>query len=56
MSDKPGVEWTDEQRRMLIECMFHMTEITGHGLNDCSNEMRRLVWEYRKKQHKKSAG
>ena len=54
MMDRPGQKWTDEQRRMLIECMFHMTEITRHGLNDCTNEMRRLVREYRDRQARRN--
>jgi len=40
-------EWTDEQRRVLVECAVHTTELVGHELHDCLFELRRLVKEYR---------
>lgn len=40
-------EWTDEQRRLLVECAYHATEITGHELQDCLMELHRLVKAFR---------
>lgn len=41
------MSWTDEQRRVLVECAYHTTEMTGHDLNDCLRELHKLVKDYR---------
>lgn len=40
-------EWTDEQRRLLVECAYHTTEITGHTLGEVAVEMANIVNWYR---------
>lgn len=40
-------EWTDEQRRLLVECAMHATVITGHDIQDCLMELRRIVRAYK---------
>lgn len=40
-------EWTDEQRRLLVECAYHATEITGHDLQECLTELHELVTAYK---------
>ena len=40
-------EWTDEQRSLLVECSYHMTQVTGHDINDCLKEMVRIVRAYK---------
>lgn len=39
--------WTDEQRRLLVECAYHTTEITGHTLGEVAVEMANIVNWYR---------
>lgn len=34
--------WTDEQRKRLVECAFHMTQITEHDFTECTYELRSL--------------
>ena len=41
-------EWTDEQRRLLVECAWHATIITGHNISEVAMELARLVREYKK--------
>ena len=41
------MDWTDEQRRVLVECAYHMTAITGHNLSDCIRELHSLIRDYR---------
>ena len=40
-------EWTDEQRRLLVECAYHATEITGHSLGEIAVELSNIVNWYR---------
>lgn len=40
-------EWTDEQRRLLVECAYHCVEVTGHDLHDCLMELHRLVTAFK---------
>lgn len=40
-------EWTDEQRRLLVECAYHATEVTGHDLRECLTELHELVKAYK---------
>ena len=39
--------WTDEQRRLLVECAYHATEITGHSLGEIAVELSNIVSWYR---------
>ena len=41
-------DWTDEQRRLLVECAYHATEITGHDIHEVTVELARLIREYKK--------
>ena len=39
--------WTDEQRRLLVECAYHATEITDHSLGEIAVELSNIVNWYR---------
>jgi len=41
------VDWTDEQRRLLVECATHATIVTGHDLQECLTELHVLVKAYK---------
>lgn len=41
------MEWTDEQRRMLVECAYHMTVVTSHDVSDCIRELHKMVRDYK---------
>lgn len=41
-------DWTGEQRRLLVECAYHMTEITGHDIHEATVELARLIREFKK--------
>lgn len=38
--------WSSEQRRLLVECAFHMTRVTGHDFTECVYELRELKKRY----------
>ena len=45
---KLASDWTDEQRRLLIECAYHATVITEHDVHEVAVELARLIQEYKK--------
>ena len=40
-------DWSDEQRRLLVECAMHATVVTGHEIHDCIMELRSIVRAYK---------
>ena len=41
------MDWTDTERKLVVECAYHMTEITGHNLSECIKELHALIRDYR---------
>lgn len=39
--------WTDEERRLLVECAVHAQSVTGHEIGDCARELWELIRAYR---------
>ena len=45
-------DWTEEQRRLLVECAYHATVVTGHDIHEVAVELSRLISEYKKIERK----
>ena len=48
MAVTEGNGWTERERTLLVECAVHMQEVTGHGIGECTRELKSLISEYRK--------
>lgn len=46
--DDGPAEWTDEQRRLLVESATTITQLCDHSLYECALELARIIKRYRR--------